>query len=212
MGREDLEVLERKIEEGEKRERAELRRRQKEILKKERVSFFTDFKKFITKGNVLDMAVGVVIGTAFNAIVNGLVKMIINPCVAFFTDGVSLDELQHVIREEILDAEGAVVTAELSIQYGAWIQTIIDFLIIALTVFIAVRVIRKMERKLRAKELAREEAEAKCKKAEEERKEAEEKAVADAKARAEKAILDEYYANIREQSQLLREIAESVRK
>ena len=212
MGREDLEVLERKIEEGEKRERAELRRRQKEILKKERVSFFTDFKKFITKGNVLDMAVGVVIGTAFNAIVNGLVKMIINPCVAFFTDGVSLDELQHVIREEILDAEGAVVTAELSIQYGAWIQTIIDFLIIALTVFIAVRVIRKMERKLRAKELAREEAEAKCKKAEEERKAAEEKAVADAKARAEKAILDEYYANIREQSQLLREIAESVRK
>ena len=212
MGKADLEVLEKRIREGEKREQRELRARQKELLKKERISFFTDFKKFITKGNVLDMAVGVVIGTAFNAIVNGLVKMIINPCVAFFTDGISLDELQYVIREEVLDAEGAVETAELAIQYGAWIQTIIDFLIIALTVFIAVRVIRKMERRLNAKELAEQEAIAATKKAEDDAKAAAEKAVADAKAAAEKAVMDEYYENIREQSKLLREIAEAVKK
>ena len=193
-----------------KEEKKALREAKREERKKN--GFFADFKKFITKGNVLDMAVGVVVGTAFNAIVNGLVKMIINPCVAFFTDGISLDELQYVIREEVLDAEGAVVTAELAIQYGAWIQTIIDFLIIALTVFVAVRVIRKMERRLNAREIAEQEAIAAAKKAEDDAKAAAEKAAADAKAAAEKAILDEYYENIREQSKLLREIAEAVKK
>ena len=193
-----------------KEEKKALRASKREERKKN--GFWADFKKFITKGNVLDMAVGVVVGTAFNAIVNGLVKMIINPCVAFFTDGVSLDELQYVIRPEVVDAEGTVVTTELAILYGAWIQTIIDFLIIALTVFVAVRVIRKMERKLNAKEIAEQEALAAQKKAEDDAKAAEAKAAADAKAAEEKAIIDEYYENIREQSKLLREIAESVKK
>ena len=193
-----------------KEEKKALRAAKREERKKN--GFWADFKKFITKGNVLDMAVGVVVGTAFNAIVNGLVKMIINPCVAFFTDGVSLDELQYVIRPEVVDAEGTVVTTELAILYGAWIQTIIDFLIIALTVFVAVRVIRKMERKLNAKEIAEQEVLAAQKKAEDDAKAAEAKAAADAKAAEEKAIIDEYYENIREQSKLLREIAESVKK
>ena len=193
-----------------KEEKKALRAAKREDRKKN--GFWADFKKFITKGNVLDMAVGVVIGTAFNAIVNGLVKQIINPCVAFFTDGVSLDELRQVIRAEVLDAEGAVITTELAIEWGMWIQTIIDFLIIALTVFIAVRIIKKAERRMRAKEIAEAEALAAKKKAEEDAKAAEAKALAEAKAAAEKAILDEYYANIREQSQLLREIAESVKK
>ena len=193
-----------------KEEKKALRAAKREERKK--TGFWADFKKFITKGNVLDMAVGVVIGTAFNAIVNGLVKQVINPCVAYFTDGISLDELKHVIRPEILDAEGAVVQTELAIMWGMWIQTIIDFLIIALTVFIAVRIIKKTERRLKAKEIAEEEAAAAKKKAEEDAKAAEAKAAADAKAAAEKAVIDEYYANIREQSALLREIAEAVKK
>ena len=197
---------------------AELTKEEKKALlaqkreERRKNGFWADFKKFIAKGNVLDMAVGVVVGTAFNAIVNGLVKMIINPFVAFFTDGVSLDELQYVIREEVVDAEGTVVTTELALLYGAWLQTIIDFLIIAFTVFVVVRVIRKMERRLNAREIAEQEALAAQKKAEDDAKAAEAKAEVDAKASAEKAILDEYYANIREQSKLLREIAESVRK
>ena len=179
---------------------------------RKKTGFWADFKKFITKGNVLDMAVGVVIGTAFNAIVNGLVKQIINPCVAYFTDGISLDELKHVIRPELLDAEGAVIQTELAVMWGMWIQTIIDFLIIALTVFVVVRIIKKTERRLKAKEIAEAEAEAAKKKAEDDAKAAEAKAAADAKAAAEKAVMDEYYANIREQSALLREIAEAVKK
>lgn len=174
----------------------------KEKLKEkgEKVTFFSDFKKFITKGNVLDMAVGVVVGTAFNAIVNGLVKNIITPVMTYFTSGVSIDEWKYVLREAVAadEAAGVAEVTEIAISYGLWIQAIIDFFIIALCIFATVRFIKGMERKLNAKELAKQEAEAAAKKAEEDAKAAEAKAAADAKAAAEKAALDEFYANIRE--------------
>ena len=150
MGELDKKALEAKIKEAEKQEKKEMRRKQKEMLKKEKVSFFADFKKFITKGNVLDLAVAVVISTAFNAIVNGLVKYIITPFVTYFTSGVSIEEWEYILRSEVLDAEGAVEVAKISIQYGLWLQAIVDFLIIALSVFVAVRLIRKTERRLNA--------------------------------------------------------------
>ena len=212
MSREDMKVINEKVEKAEKEERRLMRKRQKELLKKEKVSFFADFKKFITKGNVLDLAVGVVIGSAFNAIVNGLVKYIITPFVTYFTSGVSIDEWEYVLRPEVLDAEGAVETAKISIQYGLWLQAILDFFIIALSVFVAVRVIRSMERKLNAKEIAKQEAEAAQKKAEDEAKAAEAKAAEDAVKAAEKAALDEFYSNVREQSALLRDIKAALNK
>ena len=208
MGELDKKAMNEKIAEGEKAERKALRKRQKELLKKEKVSFWADFKKIITKGNVLDLAVAVVISTAFNAIVNGLVKNIITPFVTYFTSGVSINEWEYVLREEVLDAEGAVEVAKISIQYGLWLQAIVDFLIIALSVFAAVRLIRKAERRLNAKEIAKKEAEAAKKKAEDDAKAAEAKAIAE----AEKAARDEFYANVKEQSALLREIRESLKK
>ena len=212
MGRADREALEEKIRKGEEKEMKEKIKQQKEKIKKERVSFFADFKKFITKGNVLDMAVAVVVATAFNAIVNGLVKYIITPLVTYFTSGVSINEWEYILRQEVLDAEGAVEVTKISIQYGLWLQAILDFFIIALSVFAAVRIIRKMERRLNAKEIARKEAEAAAKKAEEDAKAAAAAEAAAEKAAAEKAIQDEFYANIREQSALLREIKESLKK
>ena len=196
----------------EKEQKKAILLRQKELVKKERISFFADFKKFITKGNVLDLAVGMVVATAFNAIVNGLVKNIITPVVTYFTSGVSINEWEYVLREEIKNAEGAVEASKISIQYGLWLQTIVDFFIIALSVFVAVRVIRQMERKINAKEIAQKEAEAAAKKAEEEEKALAAKAAAEAKAAEEKAILDEFYANVREQSALLRDIRDSLKK
>ena len=212
MGEADKKAMDKKIAEGERAEKKALRKRQKELLKKEKVSFFADFKKFITKGNVLDLAVAVVIANAFNAIVNGLVKYIITPFVTYATSGVSINEWEYVIREEVLDAEGAVEVAKISVQYGLWLQAILDFFIIALSIFVAVRIIRKAERKLNAKQIAKQEAEAAQKKAEEDAKAAEAKAAADAKAAEEKAIRDEFYANVREQSELLRNIYEAVKK
>jgi len=208
MSMEDKKVLDQRIKKATKEEKRAMRKRQKELLKQEHVGFFTDFKKFITKGNVLDLAVAVVISTSFNAIVTGLVKYIITPFVTNFTSGVSIDEWEYVLKPEVLDAEGAVEVAKISIQYGLWLQTIVDFLIIAFSVFFAVRLIRKTERKLNAKELAKAEAEAAQKKAADDAKAAAAKAEAD----AEKAARDEFYANVREQSALLRDIRESLKK
>jgi large conductance mechanosensitive channel len=212
MGRADREALEEKIRKGEEREMKEKIKEKKAKIKKEKISFFSDFKKFITKGNVLDMAVAVVVATAFNAIVNGLVKQIITPLVTFFTSGVSINEWEYVLREEVLNAEGAVEVSKISIQYGLWLQSILDFLIIAFTVFVLVRVIKGMERKLNAKEIAKKEAEAAALKAEADAKAAAEAAAAAEKAAAEQAIKDEFYANVREQAALLREIRDSVKK
>lgn len=212
MGRADREALEEKIRKGEEREMKEKIKEKKAKIKKEKISFFSDFKKFITKGNVLDMAVAVVVATAFNAIVNGLVKQIITPLVTFFTSGVSINEWEYVLREEVLNAEGAVELSKISIQYGLWLQSILDFLIIAFTVFVLVRVIKGMERKLNAKEIAKKEAEAAALKAEADAKAAAEAAAAAEKAAAEQAIKDEFYANVREQAALLREIRDSVKK
>ena len=187
----------------------------KEKLKAEHVSFFTDFKKFITKGNVLDMAVGVVIGAAFNAIVTGLVKNIITPLMEKCTGGIKIEEWKTVLTPavEAVEADEAAGIAaveaspEVAIMWGLWIQAIIDFFIIALCIFAAVRFIKTLERKMNAKEIAKAEAEAAAKKAADDAKAAEEKAAAEAKAAAEKAVMDEYYANIKEQTALLRELA-----
>jgi large conductance mechanosensitive channel len=212
MGEADKKALEKKIKEAEKEKKKEERKQLKEAVKKEKVSFLTDFKKFITKGNVLDMAVGVVIGSAFSAIVNGLVKMVINPCIALIPGAESMDNWKTILQPAVLDEAGAVKTAEVAILWGEWIQTIINFFIIAFSIFVVVRVIRKTERLMNAKEIKKQEAEAAAKKAEEDAKAAAAKAAADAKAAEEKAIIDEYYANIREQSQLLRDIKESLKK
>ncbi len=206
MGEADKKAMEQKIKDAEKAAKKEERKKLKEKMKKEKTSFFTDFKKFITKGNVLDMAVGVVVGSAFSAIVNGLVKMIINPCIALIPGAGSMDEWKYVLQA----ADEAAGTAEVAILWGEWLQTIINFFIIAFCIFVVVRIIKKAERMMNAKEIARQEAEAAKKKAEEDAKAAAAKAAADAKAAEEKAILDEFYANIREQSQLLRDIKESL--
>ena len=212
MGEADKKAMEKKIKEGKRLERAEMRKKQKELLKKEKVSFFTDFKKFITKGNVLDLAVAVVIANAFNAIVNGLVKNIITPCITYFTSGVSINEWEYILREEVLNTEGVVEVAKISIQYGLWLQAIVDFFIIALSIFVAVRIIKKMERKLNARKYLREEKAAAEKKAAEDAAAAAAAAAAAEKAAAEKAALDEFYANVREQSELLRDIRASLKK
>jgi len=178
----------------------------KDKLKKENISFWSDFKAFITKGNVLDLAVAVVISTAFNAIVSGLVNNIIMPCITYLTSGVSIKEWEWVLREEVLNAEGLVEVSKISIMYGPWLQTIIDFLIIAFSVFVVVRVIKSTERKLNAKELAKKEAEEAEKKAEEEAEAAKSAAELAEKQKA----LEEYYANAKEQSELLKKILEAV--
>ncbi|MBO7150827.1 MAG: large conductance mechanosensitive channel protein MscL, partial [Clostridia bacterium] len=156
---------------AQKKEIAAKKAELKKKLKADKDSFFKDFRKFITKGNILDLAVAVVIGTAFNAITNGLVKFIINPFISLLTGGISLDGWKTVLQEAYVDETGAEI-AEIAILWGEWIQTIIQFFIIAFVIFIVVRLIRKAERVMNAKELERKAAE-EAKKKEEDKKKAE---------------------------------------
>lgn len=96
-------------------------------------NFFTEFKNFAIKGNMVDMAIGIIIGASFNAVVNSLVKKIIMPPLSLLTHGVNLDDKKYVLREA---AEGI---EEVAIGYGDLINVLIDFLIVALTIFLVVK-------------------------------------------------------------------------
>ena len=120
------------------------------------MKFFKEFKDFINKGNVVDMAVGVVIATAFGNITKSLVADIIMPLIGMLTGGVSVSDLKYVLTPAVIE-DGVEVVAENAIRYGLFIQFIIDFLIIALAVFVFVKVLNSAKN-LRKKEEVVEEA------------------------------------------------------
>ena len=102
--------------------------------------FFADFKKFISRGNVIDLAVGVVVG-AFGKITTSLVNDIIMPLISLLFGGKSVADWKWVIQEATYDDAGTLLTAETALHYGSFIQTIIDFLIIAFSIFLILRII-----------------------------------------------------------------------
>lgn len=112
-----------------------------------------EFKKFITRGNVMDMAVGIIVGTAFTAIVNSMVKDILMPFIGLIIGGISFVDLKIIITA------ATETTAEVAIRYGMFIQKVIDFLIIALVVFFIVRTINRMREKIEARRKAEEKIE-----------------------------------------------------
>ena len=217
MGKADREVLEARIAEGEKREIKRLSKERREKMKKSRVSFFADFKKFITRGNVLDMAVGVIVGGAFtgiiNALSNNILKPIINWLLALVLGKDTLSEIFTFLKTAYVLDDNGVATAEIDLEnsiyidWGSFINAIINFLLIAFTLFVIVRVINKVRAKMDEKEIA----EAAAKKAAEDaaKKEADAAAakVAAEKAAAEKAALEQMYANIARQTELLEKLA-----
>lgn len=102
--------------------------------------FFEDFKKFISRGNVVDMAVGVAVAGAFTAIVNAFTKGFISPLLALLTNDSDLASMKWILREELIDTEGVVTQTEVAILWGGLVQAVIDFLIIALTLFIVMKI------------------------------------------------------------------------
>ena len=114
----------------------------------------SEFKEFIAKGNVLDLAVAVVIGAAFGKIVTALVDDIVMPIVSLVTGGVSVDDWKHVITPAQLDAAGKQLAAEVAIRYGTFLQTIIDFLIIAFVIFLFIKTYNRMRKPAEAEAAA----------------------------------------------------------
>ena len=117
------------------------------------MGFIKDFKAFAMKGNVVDMAVGVIIGGAFGKIVTSVVNDIIMPPIGLLVGGVDFKDLKLILQEgqeEVLNEAGEVITpavAEVTLNYGNFLQQTFDFLIIALSIFIMIKAITKLTEK-----------------------------------------------------------------
>lgn len=110
--------------------------------------FWADFKKFISKGNIIDLAIAVILGSAFNKIVSSLVNDIIMPLISCAVGGADVSDWKWVIKPAEYDANGNIIVAESAFKYGSFIQTIIDFLIIAFTLFIIFKIVNYSKNKL----------------------------------------------------------------
>jgi len=108
--------------------------------------FIQDFKAFALKGNVVDMAVGVIIGGAFGKIVTSLVNDIMMPPISLLTGGVNFTDLKLVLSKAVVES-GEVVKPEVSWNYGNFIQTTVDFLILAFVIFLMIKAIMAAKRK-----------------------------------------------------------------
>ena len=95
----------------------------------------TEFKAFAVKGNMLDMAIGIVIGAAFSGIVNSLVKDIINPVFGLIIGSDELKNLHYTLQSKLLDSNGNVIASEVVLKYGSFLYTLLNFLIISFTLF-----------------------------------------------------------------------------
>jgi large conductance mechanosensitive channel len=106
-----------------------------------------EFKDFITGGNVIEFAVAVIMAGAIGAVVKGFVSNIVMPVVGMFTGGVSFSDKKYVLSEAVADATGKVTIAENAILYGAWIDTIINLIIVGFVMFMMIRAYNKMKKK-----------------------------------------------------------------
>lgn len=111
--------------------------------------FVAEFKQFIARGNVMDMAVGVIIGGAFGKISTSLVNDVIMPAVSMLTGGVDFSQWKWVLRQAVVE-NGEEIAAAVSINYGSFLSTILDFLIIAFAVFCLIKALNKFHRKKEA--------------------------------------------------------------
>ncbi len=108
------------------------------------MSVVSEFKEFIARGNVIDLAVGVIIGAAFNGIVKSLVDQVVMPPVGLILGGIDFSDMKWVLKAAGADPK---IAPEVAVQYGAFINTLIQFLIVAIVVFILVKAINAVRRK-----------------------------------------------------------------
>lgn len=116
------------------------------------MSMLKEFKEFAIKGNLIDIAVGFVIGSAFSKVVSGFIDGMVMPVIGSISSGVDFTQLKYVIQPaiaEVKDASGAVsipAVPEVTIAYGAFITTVINFLVVAFVVFMVVKVVNRVRK------------------------------------------------------------------
>ena len=112
--------------------------------------FMEEFKAFAMRGNVIDLAVGMIIGSAFGKITTSLVNDVIMPAVSMLMGGVDFTAWKIVLKEAVLNADGTEAVAEIAIKYGVLISVIVDFIILAFAIFCMVKAINTMREKAEA--------------------------------------------------------------
>ncbi len=111
------------------------------------MKLFKEFKDFAVKGNMMDMAVGIIIGAAFNKVIDVLVKKILLPPLSLLSGNTNMVDKKIVLKEAIITADGSVAKAEVAIGYGALFEAAIDFVIIGFTIFVVVKFMNRLIKK-----------------------------------------------------------------
>ncbi|PTX60909.1 large conductance mechanosensitive channel [Kordia periserrulae] len=111
-----------------------------------KLRLFKEFKEFAVKGNMIDIAIGVIIGAAFNKVIDVLVKEVLLPPLSLMTDGINWSDKKLILREAIL-VDGQATVQEVSIAYGKLLEVLLDFAIIGFTVFLVVKFMNSIRQK-----------------------------------------------------------------
>jgi len=111
------------------------------------MKLFKEFKEFAVKGNMMDMAIGIIIGAAFNKVIDVLVKQVMLPPLSLLSGNTNMGDKRIILKDAIIAADGSVLKAEVAIGYGALLEAAIDFFIIGFTIFIVVKFFNRLLRK-----------------------------------------------------------------
>ncbi|GAA4897921.1 large-conductance mechanosensitive channel protein MscL [Flaviramulus aquimarinus] len=111
------------------------------------MKLFKEFKEFAVKGNMMDMAIGIIIGASFNKVIDVLVKKVFLPPLSLLTDGVNFQNKRIILKDVVKDDTGSIITDEVAIGYGALGEAFLDFIIIGFTVFIVVKFMNRLRNK-----------------------------------------------------------------
>ena len=111
------------------------------------MKLFREFKEFAVKGNMMDMAIGIIIGASFNKVINVLVKKVLLPPLSLLSSGINLQDKRLILRDTVFDANGILVNDEVAIGYGALMEAFTDFIVIGFTIFIVVKFMNRLRKK-----------------------------------------------------------------
>jgi large conductance mechanosensitive channel len=109
------------------------------------MKLLNEFKEFAVKGNMMEMAIGIIIGASFNSVIDVLVKQILLPPLSLLSNGLNIDSKKIILREVNISSSGDIINEEVAINYGVFIETFIDFMIVAFTIFIVIKFLNKLK-------------------------------------------------------------------
>lgn len=104
-----------------------------------------EFKEFAVKGNMMEMAIGIIIGASFNSVIDVLVKQILLPPLSLLSNGLNIDSKKIVLRDANLSSSGEIISEEVAINYGFFIETFLDFMIVAFTIFMVIKFMNRLQ-------------------------------------------------------------------